>query len=125
MAADPAVSDPVSRCLRALRLAVAGLPSLARRWREQPPFGLDEARLADQVSYRMEWADLMDRLAILHGEYARGAMSDRQVEEYCEVVELLRRHLAIVKRLQLEAPEAAVFEIPAPESGSRAPKPIL
>lgn len=103
-----------------IRRLAERLPDLEARWNEAPPVGCEDDRLADQVSFRDEWRDDMDRLAEFRDLYVQGALTGEPAEQYRGLIPLLRSMLPTMKRLGLMPHPASVFETPAANRGPEA-----
>lgn len=111
MAAKSALIDKITRSLDVVRRNVEALPRVEAR-RSDPQhlaaFTPDEL-LADRISFRAEWRDLMDWLDWLHQVHTKGQMSADQTEQYRALLPRINEVLPVMERLQLALPSPRVL----------------
>lgn len=100
MAAPATVARRIDASLRDLEAEVSFLPQLAAYWPE-------ESETA-QVSYMLEWDELMDRLRGLERDYRSGQMTSEQAERYRALLRKLEEALPIIERLGLTSPPVSL-----------------
>lgn len=83
--------------LREVAAEVAGLPQVTAEWQTES----EDA----QLTYAMEWEELMNRLSLVHARYEKGELSHDERTEYTRVAHLLNRHRDFAARLDLPIPE--------------------
>ena len=96
MAAPTTVARRIDASLRDLEAEVSFLPQLAGYWPE-------ESETA-QISYMLEWDELMDRLRGLERAYRSGQMTPEQAERYRRLLERLAELLPIIERMGFARP---------------------
>ncbi len=82
--------------LRSNEAEVDDLPRMAEEWDSLPDF--------NQVSYLLEWGDLMDRLDFLQKAHKARDMTSYQEKRYKALLTKLKDYDPIIKRLDLGLP---------------------
>ncbi|MBA2449611.1 MAG: hypothetical protein H0V51_16445 [Chloroflexi bacterium] len=122
MATKATLSEDIDFYLRSIRVNVEALPRVEQRWSdpEVPAFVTPDDLLADRVSFRDEWRDLMDRLeSRLHRPFLAGHMSDAQADAYRALLSLIDAMLPLMGRMRLKPPPPAVLADAATDSDAR------
>jgi hypothetical protein len=122
MAPKTTLSEDVDFHLRSVRVNVEALPHVEQRWNDAnvPAFVTPDDLLADRISFRDEWRDLMDRLeSRLHRPFRAGRMSDAQADAYRALLSLVDAMLPLMGRMQLKPPSPAVLADAAMDSDAR------
>ncbi len=88
--------------LHDLELEVDDLPDLAEAW--------DTLSDSNQVSYFLEWDDLMDRLDFLEKAHLASDMTPAQEKRYKALLVQLKKHEPLIKRLELSRPKIAKWD---------------
>jgi hypothetical protein len=100
VAAPTTVARRIDASLRDLEAEVSFLPEFAAYWPE-------ESETA-QISYMLEWDELMDRLRGLERAYRSGRMTPEQAERYRALLGKLSEALPIIERLGLTSPPVSL-----------------
>lgn len=61
-----------------------------------------------RIGWLYEWEDMVDRIEWLARQFQNGDMSDKQIERYRKLVEVLRQNAPVLRRLEWSIPLVAV-----------------
>lgn len=96
MATESRLRTKTGTVLGFISAEVDDLPLRAENW--------DDETEVNQLTFLLEWKELMDRLEGLDAVYRQGIMAPEQQIAYLELLRKLKASLPVIQRLRLHPP---------------------